>query len=130
VNQQLCDGCGERLEGRARSDRRYHDARCRKVAFERRQRERQAPEPTRPEPAHVDREAVLERALAEDRLVTLLATAARSNWRAAAFLLERRYPQRWGAGRREPEPLLPGESDAFAELDQLAARRRLHHVYD
>jgi hypothetical protein len=139
---KLCAGCNEPLTGPGRSDRRYCDSRCRKQAFLRRQAEAQAPELTQPEldrsgtattAPSLDREALeqaLQQALAEPRLVAYLAHAARSNWRAAAWLLERRYPERWGAGEREPEPLVPGEADPFREVDQLAERRRLHLAHD
>jgi hypothetical protein len=56
--------------------------------------------------------------------VDLLATvvdAAGSDWRAAAWVLERRWPERWArAGRRPEEPPLGPEED---DLDELAGRR-------
>jgi transposase len=41
-------------------------------------------------------------ALSEARLVVLIARAAVHDWKAAAWLLERRYPERW-ARRREAD---------------------------
>jgi hypothetical protein len=100
------------------------------VAFRRRRAEREAPELREPAPdQQLDREALLAEALSETRLVVYVAHAARSSWRAAAWMLERRYPQRWGRDRA-PEPVVPPGGDAFTEIDQLAARRRLHRVYD
>jgi hypothetical protein len=52
---------------------------------------------------------------------TMIAAARRGSWHAAARLLERIAPERWA--RREPGPA-SGPPDAFAELDELAARRR------
>jgi hypothetical protein len=75
--------------------------------------------------ATLDPDAVLTQALAEHRLVALVATAARSNWRAASWLLEKRYPALWGAGERE--------RDAWAEAspkqrDDLARLREIHRA--
>jgi hypothetical protein len=70
---------------------------------------------------------VIGRAIAEERLVAYVAQAARSNWRASAWLLERRYPQRWGPVRAQAEsdvPVVVSGDDPFAEVDMLAARRR------
>ncbi len=33
---------------------------------------------------------------AETRYVTIIAQAAEENWQAAAWMLERKYPERWG----------------------------------
>lgn len=38
-------------------------------------------------------------ALSEARLVVLIAKAAQHDWRASAWLLERRYPERWAIPR-------------------------------
>jgi hypothetical protein len=40
-------------------------------------------------------------AASEARLVVLISLAARDNWRAAAWLLSRRWPQRWSVERIE-----------------------------
>lgn len=74
-------------------------------------------------------EELLQRVLDERRLTALVAAAGKGNWRAAAWLLERRYPERWGPVRRpETEPAPPeldAANDPFAEVDMLAERRRV-----
>jgi len=59
---------------------------------------------------------------AEPGLVaSVIAAAQRGHWQAAAWLLERSFPERWG--RREPQtPPVP--QDRFSEVDELATRRR------
>ena len=54
-------------------------------------------------------ELALGRATDEVVLVAQVAAAAKSNWRAAAWILERRYPERWARVRRpvEDEPTPP-----------------------
>ena len=117
-----CLGCGRDLPVLARGDRRYHDATCRQRAA--RERDRVSDQRL---VADDDLQQVLMRALDEPRLVAYIATQARSQWRAAAWLLERRYPERWGPARRVDEdelaPVLDPD-DPFHEIDQLAARRR------
>lgn len=66
-------------------------------------------------------EAVLEEALNEARLLAYIAKAAPTNWRAAAWLLERRHPERWVL-RAGPGSHLAG-NDPFGEVDELARRR-------
>jgi len=68
---------------------------------------------------------------AESRLVAVVASAARENWQAAAWQLERRYPERWARpsqrdrdAERESAPAPASSDDPFAEIDQLAAKRR------
>jgi len=66
------------------------------------------------------------RATAEVREVALITQAASESWQAAAWLLERRAPERWGrvAVRSaddkpvEPAPAPPGDA-----LDELSAKR-------
>lgn len=65
----------------------------------------------------------MEEATSEVRLVGLVARAASTNWRAAAWLLERRYQERWAPQRAESaRPLISGD-DPMAEFDELVERR-------
>jgi hypothetical protein len=71
----------------------------------------------------------VESALAEGeaRNVALIARAAMDNWQAAAWLLERQHPERWARVSQRPseeQPARSGPGDPFAEVDELAARRR------
>jgi hypothetical protein len=128
-----CEQCGDPLPATARRNRRYCDARCRRRAFEGRHAlPKAAPElaPVVPVAAITDDEQVQEllgRVLEEPRLIAQVAAAAKTNWRASAWLLERRYPERWAAPPRraddEPPPAVIAD-DPFAEVDQLAAKRR------
>ena len=73
------------------------------------------------------------------QLVTQIAAAADGDWRAAAWLLERGWPDQWRLrplNERRPveerdEPPTKAisasdEPDAFAEVDELAAKRQAH----
>lgn len=63
----------------------------------------------------------------EARNVALIARAATDNWQAAAWLLERRYPERWARpsqrGQQEPAAEPEPAADPFSEVDELAQRR-------
>jgi hypothetical protein len=130
VSGVKCEQCGDPLPATARRNRRYCDQRCRRRAHE----ERHAPAapelaPVVPVAASTGEEHVQEllaRVLAEERLVAQVAAGAKTNWRASAWLLERRFPERWAAMRRpETEPELPADpDDPFSEVDALAAKRR------
>lgn len=67
----------------------------------------------------------VERALAEGEVrgVAQIAQAAAENWQAAAWLLERQYPDRWGrpAVRQEEKP--PPPVAGADGLDELAGKR-------
>jgi hypothetical protein len=75
------------------------------------------------------------RAEGEVRNVAHIARAAVQSWQAAAWLLERQYPERWArpttrelrldeeAPTGTPEASVV-EDDPFAEVDELAERRR------
>jgi len=121
--ERRCEACEAPLPTVGRRDRRYCDARCRAAASARRRRKAADAAPGATSAIPPELQEALDRALAEPLLVGYIARAARSNWRASAWLLERRYPGRWGPGRTgnaEPDDL----TDDFAEVDQLAARRR------
>jgi len=73
------------------------------------------------------------RADGEVRLVSIIASAARTDWRAALALLEREFPDRWGpvsvrVRELEPPPEVDvtpvDDDDPFREVDELAERRR------
>ena len=67
------------------------------------------------------------RAESESRSVALVAQAAATNWQAAAWLLERRWPERWARpSQREKDEGAgaPVQVDPFAEVDELAQRRK------
>ena len=53
----------------------------------------------------LDREAVLAEALSEARLLVYVARASATSWRAAAWLLEHRYPERYGHGSAPETPV-------------------------
>jgi hypothetical protein len=68
-------------------------------------------------------EAALARATEETRLVAYVASAASKNWRASAWLLERRYPERWSRRDRDAPVGVAADDAAFLEVDELARRR-------
>ena len=122
-----CENCGESLPALSRRNKRYCDARCRRRAFEQRHRGEPELAPVVQISDDAQAQELLARVIAEPRLVALVAAGAKTNWRAAAFLLERHYPERWAPVRRpqaEPEPPAVADDDPFAEVDQLAAKRR------
>jgi hypothetical protein len=76
-----------------------------------------------------DGEQLVEQARAEyeAKLVTRVTLEATRNWTAAAWLLERGFPARWARlSQREKadEPGPAAETDPFAEVDELAERRK------
>src|SRR4051794_32440167 len=87
---RVCLGCGERLPLTSRSDRTTCSDACR-TRLSRIRRVVRLPAP------RLDvLIAGLDPARAEALLVTLIAMAARDSWTAAAWILERRWPERWG----------------------------------
>lgn len=64
------------------------------------------------------------RAEGEVASVAVISQAARSNWQAAAWLLEREYPDRWGRPAVRPvDESAPPLLDGSDSLDELARRR-------
>jgi hypothetical protein len=129
-----CERCNAELPHWSRSDRRFCTNRCRVAASRARERKARAsaplavPSPLESRDVASELDAAVERATREARLVAHVAKAANDGqWRAAVWLLEHRYPERWALRSRvdEPPPPAPaGEDDPFVEVDELAARRR------
>jgi transposase len=73
------------------------------------------------------REEAASMELSEDDLVRIVEHDARKSWRAAVWLLERQWPERWATGPRRAEIEGKGEhgdnADPFDSLDELASRR-------
>ena len=130
-----CQSCDADLGPLARPNQRHctGTSACRVRASRARARDRQLPMGSQPgsplsdwlarSPA-VSPELALavEEATSEVRLVGLVARAAASNWRAAAWLLERRYTERWSPQRADKDaPTIL--DDAMSEFDELAERR-------
>jgi predicted nucleic acid-binding Zn ribbon protein len=110
--ERRCEQCGNALPARSRRDRRFCSDRCRMSAYSARQRAAVATVVTLPPSEE----------LREHELVRAVARAADANWRAAAWLLERKWPDRWSATRK-PTRELPAD-DPFAFLDEIAEARR------
>jgi hypothetical protein len=104
-----CLACHALLASTSRPDRVYCCSGCR-VAAHRARRHAGGPERRLRLAELVDS---LEPHIAELALVDGISKAAAEDWRAAAFLLSRRFPQRWAARRRDE---LDGIDD---ELDEL-----------
>lgn len=67
------------------------------------------------------------RAEGEARNVALIAKAAAASWQAAAWMLERQYPDRWARPSQRQDDsdagAKQGVPDPFEALDELAVRR-------
>jgi hypothetical protein len=68
---------------------------------------------------------------AEMRDVALIAQAAKENWQAAAWRLERKYPARWGRTQHEvtgkdgkPVEITNSKRQLIEKLDALVMRKR------
>jgi hypothetical protein len=100
---RYCLACGRLLALHRRADARYCSTRCRVLAH----RRRHGGEFTA---GDLDRLAEAAGPIAEPLLVAAVQAAVmRGSWKAAAWVLSRRWPQRWAApaGRvaREPDEL-------------------------
>ena len=126
---RTCEACGADLGPLARPNQRHSTgtSACRVRASRARERQPESPlaDWLAKSPA-VSPELALAvgEATSEVRLVGLVAKAASTNWRAAAWLLERRYRETWGHQRVDKDAL-PNltEDDPFREFDELAERR-------
>jgi hypothetical protein len=67
----------------------------------------------------------VEQATEEAVLVARIAQAATTTWRAAAWLLVHRYPERWAVGRSRvvDEVERPPAPGVWGELDEIAKKR-------
>ena len=98
-----CLACGRPLTPYSRADARYCSTRCRVLAHRRRHGSGFTP-------SDLDRLAGSAGPIAEPLLLAAVQAAVlRGSWEAAAWVLSRRWPQRWGpaAARtaREPDEL-------------------------
>jgi hypothetical protein len=123
--ERRCEECGAPLPALARSNRRYCRSACRTAASQRRRREAEISD-IRPKS---ELEQAIERATEEPKLLaSVVAAAARGDWRASAWVLSRRWPDRWGPPPQRQVEQVPRVLDhatgPFAEVDELAARRR------
>jgi hypothetical protein len=126
--ERRCQVCKALIATTSRPQRRYCSAACRQSAYERRRRWRSVAVISPSEATDIER--ILASATSEERLVLqVAAAAAKGQWRASAWLLERRWPERWGPPEkrsavevvvdRPPNAI----DDVFAELDEIRARR-------
>jgi hypothetical protein len=143
TSERRCEHCSRLIPSSARTNKRYCCTAHRQAAYAARRRrarvellsdvassEKRSETLTRAaehESPHLARlQAAVKAATDETRLVALVAAAAQSgSWRAAAWLLERRHPERWASRpRSDTFEFVPDPNDAFAEVDQLAERRK------
>jgi predicted nucleic acid-binding Zn ribbon protein len=100
---RYCAVCGRALDLHARADARYCSTACRMVAYRRRQQGGTV------STALLDRLVDEAGPVSEVALLRGIEAAARESWEAAAFILERRYPERWtrapDRATREPDLL-------------------------
>jgi hypothetical protein len=140
LETRTCEHCSSELPSLSRRDRRYCSTACRVAAARERAREQYAsdsllaPAPLESREVTAQLQAAVEQATQEHRLVAIVAREAnKGQWRAAAWLLEHRFPERWGQQRArvaESPPAPASEDDPFLEVDQLAARRRTRRLRD
>jgi hypothetical protein len=122
-----CEQCGGVIPAGRRGDARYCCDAHKAAAYKARRRAAaRSPFADAPFALAPEQQAALDQATSEVRLVAIVASAARTQWRAAAWLLERRHPQRWAAPASSAREVVrdPDEFDPFAELDELAEARR------
>jgi hypothetical protein len=126
-NERRCESCGVLLARTSRPDRRFCSPACRQSAYAQRRGSRSLTIISPAEQTEIAR--ILASAIREERLVLeIAAAAANGQWRASAWLLERRWPVRWGRPEKrtavEVVPDGPNAlDDLFAEIDEIRARR-------
>jgi hypothetical protein len=110
-----CCDCGGPVVGRA--DKLYCSDLCRLRAFRRRSRERV--ELSLRSPSTEELLARISEPRLEAALVSGVARAAARDWRAAVWILERRWPQRWALNRRSTrlEAALEDEFELPVDVD-------------
>jgi hypothetical protein len=89
-----CESCGAVIAGR--TDRRYCSGACRVAAH------RRAHRPPAPRTDLAELVAALDATTSEVALTAGVMMAARQDSRAAAWLLERRHPERWAPPASRP----------------------------
>jgi hypothetical protein len=115
--ERRCGNCDRTLSGRV--DKRFCSDRCRVTAH----RARRTAPAVEPQALPPELEQALARATEETRLLARVAAHAHAgkptSWRAAAWILERRYPERWGR-----QPRAPDKAKATAECGRLGGGAR------
>jgi hypothetical protein len=93
--ERRCPNCGALLASTSRADRVFCSDACRMAAH----RRRLAPQPT--PPAELERMSyAVPPTAAEVALLAGITQAAAEDWRAAAWVLSRRWPERWSPAER------------------------------
>jgi hypothetical protein len=128
ANARRCETCRAVLAQTSRPDRRYCSPACRQSAYAQRRGSRSVTVISPAEQSEIAR--ILASATREERLVLqVAAAAAKGQWRASAWLLELRWPERWGRPEKRPAVEVVADrppnaiDDLFAEVDEVRARR-------
>lgn len=109
------------LTGIHRNTLRTWQQRARRALLRHERHGEEVPEADRP---HVALMEGIARATAEaqDELVVMVVTAGREDWRAAGFVLERRWPDQWGSLKPELRERDKREAALIARVNELEAR--------
>jgi hypothetical protein len=117
LQPRRCEGCDAELPLLSRPDRRFCNATCRSRGSRRRRfpgRERFA-----------ELVSALDPHVGEPVLVAEIRIAARSDWRAAAWYLERAFPERWGGPAAKAAALAAARGEEWARAADARRRPRL-----